>query len=112
MLARTGSREVAGQAENDMHRTIVFALLAQCLLLALAPRAAAAAAQKPALPDVRSQAYYVVDGSDSSVLASRHENTPAPIASITKLMTALVILEAGQPMDEKVTITAEKAKRA
>ena len=109
MSVRTGSiREVAGQAGYDMHscRTIGFALLAQCLILVLVPGAVAAATQKPALPDVRSQAYYVVDGADSSVLASRHENTPAPIASITKLMTALVILEAGQPMDEQVTITA------
>jgi D-alanyl-D-alanine endopeptidase (penicillin-binding protein 7) len=108
MLARAGSRDVAGQAEYGMHsyRTLVFSLLAQCLLLCLAPGAVNAAAQKPALPDVRSQAYYVFDGSDSSVLASRRENTPAPIASITKLMTALVILDAGQPMGEKVTITA------
>jgi len=30
-----------------------------------------------------------------------------PIASITKLMTALVVLEAGQPMDEMLTITSD-----
>jgi D-alanyl-D-alanine endopeptidase (penicillin-binding protein 7) len=57
-------------------------------------------------PDVRSQAYYILDGTNSAVLASRHENTPAPIASITKLMTALVVLEANQPMDEELTLTA------
>ncbi len=87
------------------YRTFVFALLAHGLLFAVAPGAVAAAAPRTALPEVRSQAYYVVDGADSSVLASRGENTPAPIASITKLMTALVILEAGQSMDEQVTIT-------
>ena len=57
-------------------------------------------------PDLRSQAYYLLDATNSAVLASRHENTPAPIASITKLMTALVVLEADQPMDEVLTVTA------
>ncbi len=57
-------------------------------------------------PDVRSQAYYVLDESDSSVLAARRERMAAPIASITKLMTALVVLEAGQPLDETITIDA------
>jgi D-alanyl-D-alanine endopeptidase (penicillin-binding protein 7) len=61
-------------------------------------------------PDVRSQAYYIVDGSGDSVLASRRENTPAPIASITKLMTALVVLEAGQPLEEKIAITADDVR--
>ena len=57
-------------------------------------------------PDVHSQAFYVLDETHSSVLAARHESVPAPIASITKLMTALVVLEAGQPMDELLTITS------
>ena len=88
------------------YRTLVFAWLAQGVLLLLPPGAASAAAAMGPLPEVRSQAYYVVDGTDSSVLASRHENTPVPIASITKLMTALVIVEAGQPMEEMLTITS------
>ncbi|HSQ69415.1 MAG TPA: serine hydrolase [Steroidobacteraceae bacterium] len=57
-------------------------------------------------PDVHSQAFYVLDETHSSVLAARHESVPAPIASITKLMTALVVLEAGQPMEELLTITS------
>jgi serine-type D-Ala-D-Ala endopeptidase (penicillin-binding protein 7) len=80
--------------------------LIPCLLMLLAPLAATATAQSAAFPDVRSQAYYVFDGSDSSVLASRRENMPAPIASITKLMTALVVLDADQPLDEMITITS------
>jgi D-alanyl-D-alanine endopeptidase (penicillin-binding protein 7) len=89
-------------------RTVGYAWLALGLLLAsaLVPRTATATVPKPVPPEVRSYAYYVFDGSDSSVLASRRENTPAPIASITKLMTALVVLEAGQPMDEPITLTA------
>src|SRR5512134_3723373 len=88
------------------YRSFVFALLALGLPLAPPSHAATADAKPATIPDVRSQSYYIFDGRESSVLASRGENTPAPIASITKLMTALVVLEAGQPMDEKVAITA------
>lgn len=77
------------------------ALLAASLLVALAPLPAAAGSS----PEVRSHAFYVYDEADGSVLAARHERTPVPIASITKLMTALVVLEAGQPMDEALTIS-------
>ncbi|HSN70621.1 MAG TPA: serine hydrolase [Steroidobacteraceae bacterium] len=61
-------------------------------------------------PDVRSHAFYVLDPSESSVLAARHENDAMPIASITKLMTAIVVLEAAQPLDEVLTITADDVK--
>jgi D-alanyl-D-alanine endopeptidase (penicillin-binding protein 7) len=47
----------------------------------------------------------VVDAADSSVLFSRQANLPVPIASITKLMTALVVLDGGQPLDEPIKIT-------
>jgi D-alanyl-D-alanine endopeptidase (penicillin-binding protein 7) len=39
------------------------------------------------------------------VLYSRHSDVPMPIASITKLMTALVVLDAKQPLDEPIQIT-------
>jgi D-alanyl-D-alanine endopeptidase (penicillin-binding protein 7) len=48
----------------------------------------------------------IVDQSDSSVLYSRNSDVAAPIASITKLMTALVVLDAKQPLDEPIQITA------
>jgi D-alanyl-D-alanine endopeptidase (penicillin-binding protein 7) len=66
--------------------------------------------QPPSQPDVRSHAFYVLDESDATVLAARHEHVPVPIASITKLMTALVVLEAGQPMDEMLAITADDVR--
>jgi D-alanyl-D-alanine endopeptidase (penicillin-binding protein 7) len=39
------------------------------------------------------------------VLYSRNPDVAAPIASITKLMTALVVLDAKQPLDEPIQIT-------
>jgi D-alanyl-D-alanine endopeptidase (penicillin-binding protein 7) len=38
----------------------------------------------------------IVDRSNSSVIYSRNSDVAMPIASITKLMTALVVLDAGQ----------------
>jgi serine-type D-Ala-D-Ala endopeptidase (penicillin-binding protein 7) len=85
-----------------------------CLLAVSVPLAATAdmavAAKPRGKPEVRSHAYYVFDESDSSVLAARHERDPMPIASITKLMTALVVLEAGQDMDEVLKITTDDVR--
>src|SRR4029078_10093941 len=49
--------------------------------------------------DVRSSSVIVLDAADSWVLYSKQAQLPVPIASITKLMTALVVLDAGQPLD-------------
>jgi serine-type D-Ala-D-Ala endopeptidase (penicillin-binding protein 7) len=57
-------------------------------------------------PEVRSAAAMVVDAQTGQVLFERQAAHVAPIASITKLMTALVVLDAGQPLDEAVEITA------
>ena len=70
------------------------AMLAGTLLTALATTAAA----NPALsPKLKSSSVLIIDPSDSSVLYSRHADVAMPIASITKLMTALVVLDAPQP---------------
>ena len=45
-------------------------------------------------PKLKSSSVLVIDQSDSSVLYSRHPDVATPIASITKLMTALVVLDA------------------
>src|SRR5580700_3329230 len=54
---------------------------------------------------LKSSSVLVIDQSDSSVLYSRHPDVAMPIASITKLMTALVVLDAKQPLDEPIQIT-------
>jgi serine-type D-Ala-D-Ala endopeptidase (penicillin-binding protein 7) len=64
------------------------------------------AAAKPVLaPKLKSSSVLVIDPTDSSVLYSRNSDVAAPIASITKLMTALVVLDARQPMNEPLEIT-------
>src|SRR2546430_13323835 len=65
----------------------------------------------PAAPALRSSAALVLDATHSSVLYSRHPDVAVPIASITKLMTALVVMEAAQPLDEQLEITAEDGRQ-
>src|SRR6202040_1290821 len=60
-------------------------------------------------PKLKSGSVLIVDQSDSSVLYSRRSDVAAPIASITKLMTALVVLDAKQPLDEPLAITRDEA---
>jgi D-alanyl-D-alanine endopeptidase (penicillin-binding protein 7) len=83
-------------------------LLALCVLAASLPaHAKTVAPKKPVMPDIKSASVLVLDTASSTVLLSRRPDEAAPIASITKLMTALVVLEAGQPMDEMLAITAD-----
>jgi D-alanyl-D-alanine endopeptidase (penicillin-binding protein 7) len=63
------------------------------------------AAQDPL--ELRSGAVLVVDQDTDEVLLSKNQNAVLPIASITKLMTALVVLDAQQPLEELLTITAD-----
>jgi serine-type D-Ala-D-Ala endopeptidase (penicillin-binding protein 7) len=73
--------------------------------LSLALLAFAANAKPIHDPKLKSSSVLIIDQSDSSVLYSRHSDVPMPIASITKLMTALVVLDARQPLDEQIQIT-------
>jgi len=94
-------------------RALGLAGVALCLLAAISPAFAAAASEgsRPrAVPDLKSNAFYIVDQTDSKVLAARNERVAVPIASITKLMTALVVLDARQPMDETITITKDDVR--
>ncbi len=56
-------------------------------------------------PSLHSSAALVYDSTHAAVLYSRHSDVAMPIASITKLMTALVVMEAGQPLDEVLEIS-------
>jgi D-alanyl-D-alanine endopeptidase (penicillin-binding protein 7) len=58
-------------------------------------------------PAVRSAAALVMDASTGEVIFAREPGLVTPIASITKLMTALVVLDAQQPLDEVIKITAD-----
>ncbi len=59
--------------------------------------------------DLASSVALVVDLDTDEVLFSKNSDAVLPIASITKLMTALVVTEARLPMDETLVVTHEDA---
>jgi D-alanyl-D-alanine endopeptidase (penicillin-binding protein 7) len=71
--------------------------------------ALAVAADEPAL---RSSAALVVDADTGEVLHAKNADAVVPIASITKLMTAMVTIDAILSLEEPITITAEDAQAA
>jgi D-alanyl-D-alanine endopeptidase (penicillin-binding protein 7) len=56
--------------------------------------------------DLRSSVALVVDQRTGAPLFSKNAQAVLPIASITKLMTALVVIDSGAPMGETLEITA------
>jgi D-alanyl-D-alanine endopeptidase (penicillin-binding protein 7) len=58
-----------------------------------------------AQPNLRSSEALVMDVTDHKVLFARKADGRRPIASITKLMTTLVVSEAGQPLDQVLQVT-------
>jgi D-alanyl-D-alanine endopeptidase (penicillin-binding protein 7) len=57
-------------------------------------------------PRLRSGEALVLDATDHKVLYARRADVAVPIASISKLMTALVVAEARQPLDQRLEVTS------
>jgi D-alanyl-D-alanine endopeptidase (penicillin-binding protein 7) len=56
---------------------------------------------------VRSASALIVDGNNGEVIFEQKAGLVTPIASLTKLMTALVVIDGQQPLDEVIKITAD-----
>jgi serine-type D-Ala-D-Ala endopeptidase (penicillin-binding protein 7) len=56
---------------------------------------------------LKSSVAFVIDQDTDEVLVSKNSEAVLPIASLTKLMTALVVVDARQPMDDLIEITQE-----
>jgi serine-type D-Ala-D-Ala endopeptidase (penicillin-binding protein 7) len=57
--------------------------------------------------DLKSSVALVIDQDNGQILLRKNDSAVLPIASITKLMTGLIISEAKLPMDETITITQD-----
>lgn len=78
--------------------------------VAAASTAAAAAASATPL-GLGSNAVFVMNERTGKVLYAKNADEPRPIASITKLMTAMVVLDAKLPMDEVLTVSTAEIDR-
>ena len=74
---------------------------------AKAPKSAAVADfNKDGYPNLMSSAAIVLDAKTGQTLFAKNADQVQPIASITKLMTAMVVLDAKLPLDEAIQITS------
>ena len=94
----------------------LLALVASCVLAGNAISAQQAAierrlgpsiATKAGAPNLKSTSALVLDQSGQRVLYAKNVDWVVPIASLTKLMTALVVLDSGLPLDEPITISKD-----
>jgi D-alanyl-D-alanine endopeptidase (penicillin-binding protein 7) len=92
-------------------------LVASCVLAGNAISAQQAAIEQRLGPSItakvggalnlKSSSALVLDQTGQRVLYGKNVEWVVPIASITKLMTALVVLDSGLPLDEPITISKE-----
>lgn len=82
----------------------VFVGLLLLAVLGLSSASFAGASREQALPLASVYAAIAPLGS-SELIYSQHSDRVVPIASLTKLMTALVILESGLPLDESLEVS-------
>ncbi len=85
-------------------------VIVACTALAVTAPSSGANVARPAArtitagpSDVQAQAAAIADASDGTVLWSRGLNTARPIGSITKVMTAVVVLDVGD-LDRLITV--------
>lgn len=60
-----------------------------------------------AVLDLKSSVAFVIDQNTNEVLLNKNADAVLPIASITKLMTALVVTEKGLPLEETLTVSQD-----
>jgi D-alanyl-D-alanine endopeptidase (penicillin-binding protein 7) len=85
--------------------------LGLALLAAFPAPAKARAPETARLAALKSSAVLILDPKTSKVLYRKNAGAVMPIASLTKLMTALVVLEACQDMAETLTVTGADVDR-
>lgn len=92
----------------------MFAILKLLLSLSIATSASAtpiaAAVLREPIQSVRAGYLLRTTGRYSTVLFSQNADAPVPLASITKLMTALTLHDRGLDMEKTVTISADDIK--
>ena len=98
-----------------LSRSIGVYVATACGLLAFAAQALAdgpnPADFRKARLGLKSALALVVDQNSGEVFYSKHDNEVVSIASITKLMTAIVILDSGVPLLDKITIDRKDIDR-
>ncbi|PWC10574.1 D-alanyl-D-alanine endopeptidase [Brenneria roseae subsp. americana] len=94
-------------------RASLFGLLLLSTNAVIIPAVIAKESARPApavQQEIASGSAMVVDLRDNHILYSTNPDVVVPIASVTKLMTAMVVLDANQPLDEVISIDISQTK--
>lgn len=91
-----------------MRRIVASGLVIGLMAVTTPAMASAPAMVRPALPSVTAAAFHVVDARTGAVLATRGATTSRPMASVTKIMTAMVVREHAD-LDDLVVISEAAA---
>ena len=86
---------------HSLEKIVAFGALAAVLFVSVG------FARADAGPKLRSSVALVLDAESGETLYEKNSETVLPIASITKLMTALVVLERGLDLEQRVVINRE-----
>lgn len=120
----TGTRAIAAPREKAVRRVVTVRGKRKVIYQRVTSAAVPMAAPMPTMGDLaglnltrdpldlKSSVALVLDQSNAEVLFEKNSNVALPIASITKMMTGLVVVEAGQDMEEVLTITDDDVDRA
>jgi D-alanyl-D-alanine endopeptidase (penicillin-binding protein 7) len=120
------SRAAGATAKRHASRSSRYATARSGRVKAIVPRASLVTAREPALQprllsvgeqlglrqtddplQLESSVALVLDQESNQVLFNKNEQAVLPIASLTKLMTGLIVSEARLPMDQPITITPD-----
>src|SRR5690606_8581352 len=103
----TKSRATKKTSVAAKSKTAKTATARQRASVVAAAAASSAASVRADIEALRSSTAYVQDLETSTVRFAKNDNVVRRIASISKLMTALVVVDAHQPMDEMLEVTEE-----
>jgi D-alanyl-D-alanine endopeptidase (penicillin-binding protein 7) len=106
LLGATGKE---GESLKPLHWVVVLGLALPAAGYAQSQAREAGIVSKSGALNLKSAAALVVDQNGQRVLYAKNVETVVPIASITKLMTALVVLDAGLPLEENIVISEADA---
>jgi D-alanyl-D-alanine endopeptidase (penicillin-binding protein 7) len=104
------SLSVPGKRKGGFHRVAFAAALSGVPPMVTAGDLAGLSLTRDPL-DLNSNAALVLDHTTNEVLFEKNAEISLPIASITKLMTSLVVVEANQDLDEILTVTEDDVDR-
>ncbi|MBN8443024.1 MAG: serine hydrolase [Thauera sp.] len=98
------SAKTAAPLRVSLRKQPVLAKAAPAALLAPAAVEPELTVDAHGLPQLGSAAFYVANQATGEVLLERNSQSVLPIASITKLMTAMVVIDGGQSLSEELVI--------